>query len=285
MPRWWHDEAGRAWLDEIPALVAAQCARWDLDPDGPPMHGSNALVVPVRRRGERFVLRLAPPGDDVERESQGLRLWAGRGVVRLFDVEPHTRAMLLERLDNGRTLQSEPMSVAVPVIAALVRTMAVPVGEADIASTADIAAHHVDNFEAEWSAVDKPTSRRQLDVAIRMAVDRAAESDLDTAVDGDVHCQQVLASVRAPWLVVDPVMLRGDPEYDFARVLWDRLDEFSDDVDIAAAFDVFVSAADVPEDRARAWVILRSMSYLLWGISRGLTSDPPKCRRLLDVFC
>jgi hypothetical protein len=46
MPRWWHDHRGRAWLDALPVLVASQCRRWDLQVDGDPLHGSNALVVP-----------------------------------------------------------------------------------------------------------------------------------------------------------------------------------------------------------------------------------------------
>lgn len=85
--------------------------------------------------------------------------------------------------------------------------------------------------------------------------------------------------------MVDPVLLRGDPEYDLARVLWSRLDEFASDADIIGAFETFVRVAEVPIARARAWVVVRSMSYLLWGLCRGLTWDPPKCRRMLDPFC
>src|SRR5699024_11989069 len=33
MPRWWHDEAGRAWLDRLPALVAGHSALWNLTSD------------------------------------------------------------------------------------------------------------------------------------------------------------------------------------------------------------------------------------------------------------
>lgn len=95
----------------------------------------------------------------------------------------------------------------------------------------------------------------------------------------------MLAAGRAPWPVVDPVLLRGDPEYDFARVLWSRLDELPQDSDIPDAFNLFVRVAGVPHERARSWLVVRSMSYLLWGIPRGLTWDPPKCRRLLDLFC
>lgn len=81
------------------------------------------------------------------------------------------------------------------------------------------------------------------------------------------------------------MLLRGDPDYDFGRVLWSRLDELSTDAEVVALLDVFARAADVPYERARGWVVIRSMSYLLWGLRRGLTWDPSKCRRLLDIFC
>ena len=104
-------------------------------------------------------------------------------------------------------------------------------------------------------------------------------------MDGDLHCEQILAADRATWLVVDPVLLRGDLEYDFGRVLWSRLDELPTDHPVTDAFDLFVHTAGVPAERARSWIVVRSMSYLLWGLPRGLTWDPAKCRRLLDIFC
>lgn len=284
MPRWWHDQPGREWLDQLPALVAEQCRRWDLHVDGDALHGSNALVVPVRRHDAAAVLRLSPPGDGVTEEAAALMWWDGRGTVRLFDVDVDTRALLLERLSGSHSLQSEPLSVAVPVIAELVRELAVP-ARPDTTSTSAIAAGHVAMAEQDWLAIGGPTPRTQLDTAVRLADQLSRTDPAELAVDGDLHCGQVLAADRAPWLVVDPVLLRGDPEYDFARVLWSRLDELPTDADINTAFDVFVQAADVPEDRARSWIVIRSMSYLLWGLLRGLTWDPPRCRRLLDLFC
>lgn len=284
MPRWWHDQPGREWLDQLPGLVDEQCRRWNLQIDGDLRHGSNALVVPVRRQHDAAVLRLSPPGDDVSEEAAALRWWAGRGTVRLFDVDTDFRAMLLVRLSGSRSLQSEPLSAAIPVVAALVREMAVP-ARPGTTSTATIAAGHVATAERDWFALGGPTARSQLDTAVQLAGQLAEIPTDDLAVDGDLHCEQVLAADRAPWLVVDPVLLRGDPEYDFGRVLWSRLDELPTDPEVRAAFDGFVRVAGVPSERARSWVVIRSMSYLLWGLAHGLTWDPPKCQRLLDIFC
>ncbi|MFF2489063.1 aminoglycoside phosphotransferase family protein [Microbacterium sp. NPDC058062] len=283
MPRWRYDVAGREWLDRLPDLVDRQCDRWRLDLDGVVVHGSNALVVPVRREEERAVLRLAPPGDDVSAETAALAHWDGRGVVRLLDADVGSGASLLERLDPTRTLQTEPVHEAIATLGTLTRVLAVP-APADAPRTRDIAAEATTAFPAEWEALAGPTPPRALDAAVAAASVLGSTPDDSVSVNGDLHFAQVLAGGRLPWTVVDPVLLRGDPEYDIGRVLWSRLDELDSDAAVFAAFDAFVDAAGVPPERARRWVLVRSMSYLLWGLRRGLTLDPPKCVRLLELF-
>lgn len=285
MPRWWRDAAGREWLDRLPELVDEVCVRWRMRVDGSPMHGSNALVVPVLREREAFALRLTPPGDDVAAEAHALRFWDGRGTVRLFDGDEERGAMVLERLDGSRTLGAEPILPAIEVLAELTRMLAIP-ATSDIRSTKDIAAELL--VAATSTAADTeacPVSDRELRRVIEFAAQRAGAPIADTAVDGDLHFEQVLAGLRMPWIVVDPVLLRGDPEYDLGRVLWSRLDELPGDDDVIRAFDRFVRVAQVPTERARAWVVLRSFSYLTWGIENGLTEDPVRCRRLISLFC
>ena len=84
MPRWWGDVAGHQWLDRLPRLVADQCRTWGLQLDGAVRHGSNALVVPVRRGAEELVVRMSPPGDDVGQEASALQFWNGQGTVKLI---------------------------------------------------------------------------------------------------------------------------------------------------------------------------------------------------------
>ncbi|WP_125130101.1 aminoglycoside phosphotransferase family protein [Microbacterium sp. 10M-3C3] len=283
MPRWWTDAAGRAWVDELPQLVAAQCARWRLESDGAAMHGSNALVVPVRRGGQRFALRLAPPGDDVEAVAEALRVWRGHGVVDLIDVDLATRALLLDRLDRldrRRSLAALPPVDAVAELAEIARRLAVPV-PTSVRTTAAIASEEAERFRRERATGAGRSPH--LDAAIACAQDLASGGDGPLGVNGDLHADQVLAG-PAGWTVVDPVLLRGDLEYDLGRVLWTRGDEASDDDTVTRLFDVFVERAGVPRERARRWVVTRSMSYLLWGLDHGLTEDPVRCRRLLDVF-
>ncbi|MDH6236406.1 aminoglycoside phosphotransferase family protein [Cryobacterium sp. CG_9.6] len=283
MPRWWNDTTGSVWLDQLPSLVAEQCSRWSLTLDGHVSHGSNALVVPVRRAGELGALRLAPPGDDVTSEAAALSHWNGRGVVKLLDFAPDAGASLLERLDSERSLLNEPILESVGILGGLARLLAIPAPQT-AQSTQQIAADAEISFSLDWHNLHRPTPRALLYKACAAASTLANRSPQLLSVDGDLHFEQVLGGTRYPWIVVDPVPFQGDPEYDLGRVLWSRLDELATDQQVFDAFDAFVAAADVPADRARSWVVVRAMSYLLWGLHHGLTWDPPKCRRLLELF-
>ncbi len=280
MPRWWHE--GEVWLEAVPETAETVCRRWQLDLDGPVMHGSNAIIVPVRRGDERLALRMAPPDARNRDEVRALRFWTGHGTVRLFHADLDLGATLLERLDGIRSLATLPLADAVPIIARSMRRLAFP-APSDVPSTAGIARDRIASMPVDWRRLGEPFDRATLDAAI------AAASGLTTttsplAVNGDLHFDQVLAGEREPWLVVDPVLMRGDIEYDLARVLWSRIDEMAADADVRHWFDVIVSEAGLDHERARAWVLFRAVDYWLWGLVYGLTEDPIRCARLARIF-
>ncbi len=277
MPRWWHGE--RDWLAALPETVATMCDRWNFTIDGDPMHGSNALVLPVRRDSEPLALRLTPPDEKTTAEVRALRFWDGRGVVRLIEADPDRGASLLERLHGPETLASRPLSEAMPVIACLMRRMAVP-APANVPHTSDLVRERLQSMPLEWERLGGPFDRAILDRALAHCL-TLAESSGDLAVNGDLHCDQVLRADREPWLAVDPVLLRGDIEYDLARVLWTRLDEMDGDADIRHWLDVLIAEAGLDRDRATRWVRFRTVDYWLWGLLYGLTEDPKRCARLV----
>jgi streptomycin 6-kinase len=274
MPRWWRH--GTGWLDALPALVRAQCARWDLTVDGEPAHGSNALVLPVTRAGDDLVLRLTPPGPDVTAQIAALRFWDGRGTVRILDADPGAGAMLLERLTLGSSLRDVPVPEAMHVLGRTMRRLAVP-APPDVPSTATVV---TDRMQALATAPN-----RSIDPAfLRLALDagsRLSHTTSGLAVDADLHSEQVLRGIREPWLVVDPVLMRGDIAYDLGRVLWTRLDEMTD---VVGCFDIVVEAAGIDRDHGRDWVLFRTVDYWLWGLGAGLTEDPVRCRRLAGIL-
>ncbi|TDE99191.1 kinase [Occultella glacieicola] len=282
MPRFWHAEAPLVqWLDELPEQVARACRAWGLEPDGGARHGSNALAVPVRREGERLILRLGPPGDDVAAEVRALTFWDGRGMVRLFDADVPRRVTLLERL-TGDSLETVPLDEAATVMGDLMRRLAVP-APPDVPGTDEIARRRAGELPGEWDRLGRVVGEEFLRAALA-AAEVCGQTTASTAVDGDLHGAQVHRATREPWLVFDPVLLRGDACYDLARVLWTRVDEMDDAAAMHRHADRVIAAAGLEAERAHAWITYRSFDYLLWGLAHGLTEDPPRCVRLLEAF-
>jgi streptomycin 6-kinase len=278
MPRWWNE--GQQWLASLPAAVQSQCERWDLRLDGELAHGSNAIVLPVRRHGEPLALRMTPPGPDVTEQLHALRWWDGRGVVRLLEADPDRGAMLLERL--GSSLSDAPLAEAVGILGGLMRRLAVPADPMSL-STAEIAIGRGAELERDWERLGRPFDVAWLREAERLVATLAA-SNGSLAVNGDFHADQVLRGAREPWLVVDPVMYRGDIELDLARILWTSVDAVETDDELVEHFGTLVATAELDRDQARDWVVFRTIDYWLWGLSVGLTEDPLRCDRVLRRF-
>ncbi len=268
-------------------------------------------MVPVDRGDEPLVLRMTPPGRDVAGLVRALRFWDGRRTVRLILDDLDAGAMLLERL-SADSLAAVPVDEAMAVIGRMMRRLAVPVpsdialpdvthpGEPQpdeaapgIVSTTELRTDRAAALPVDWAELAEPFDRTfltaALDAAARLSAspDNSATDSPDnsaTAANGDLHSAQVLHGVREPWLVVDPVLLRGDIAYDLARALWTRLDEIPDVAGILACFDLAVRESGVGHDSARDAVVFRTVDYWLWCLSAGLTEDPLRCERLIRAF-
>jgi streptomycin 6-kinase len=279
MPRWWTDSS---WLDSIPGIASAMCRRWRLQITGEPVHGSNALVFPVRQSDSMFVLRLTPPGNEVAEQVAALRFWDGQGTVELVDADVDIGAMLLERLDGTRSLLHIPACEAMVILGAMMRRLAVP-APPDVVSTADVVDSRVATLRRDWLDLGRPFDESFLRQASVVASTlRRSESAL--AVNADLHSAQVLRGVRESWLTVDPVLMRGDIAFDLARVLWTRVDEMPDRKSIVDHFEAAVEAARIGLDHGRDWVLFRAVDYWLWALRAGFTEDPERCRRLVMTF-
>lgn len=280
MPRWWSE--GTDWLSNLPGLVRHQCERWELSVSGEPVHGSNALVVPVTRHGEELALRMAPPAKDVAAQVDALRFWDGRGTVQLLDAQPERGAMLLERLSMHQSLTSLPVDEAMSVLGRMIRRLAIP-APPGVRSTATVAQTRAEQLTRSWRHLRGPFDKAFLDESLRVAT-VLQETTLNLAVNGDLHSQQILRGSREPWLTVDPLLLSGDIEYDLARILWTRLDEMESDADVVRHFETVVEEGNLDLQRGHDWVMFRAVDYWLWGLEIGLTEDPERCRRLVSIF-
>ncbi|MEV7930636.1 aminoglycoside phosphotransferase family protein [Kitasatospora sp. NPDC088779] len=280
--RWQHEgEAGRRWLAALPDTVAQWCDRWNLKVDGPPMHGYNSLVVPVRRGGEPLALKVTWPDQQMQEQVLALRLWNGHGAVRLLDTDTTAGVMLLQRLDHTRPLRDAPLTQAVPVIGTLLRRLAIEPPDG-LRTTADIAAGHRRELPTQWEELGRPIPRHTLDHALDLA-EELSHDDYTVLVNNDLHYDQVLRTPDGHWSVVDPLIVRGVLEYQVAPLLWSRFDELGPSR-VQWCIDALTDAADLDPDRARKWALLRAVEYWIWGLRAGFTEDPVRCARIVEAL-
>ena len=116
-----HSEKSADWLAGLPGDVDEYLGRWDLTVAGEPLSGEASLILPVvRRDGTEAMLKLQQVNDESEDEALALRTWNHDDVVEVFEDDPATSTLLLERLEP-RTLDDLPDHVEATRILADVR--------------------------------------------------------------------------------------------------------------------------------------------------------------------
>ena len=273
-----------AWVDALPRLVGDLLAEWELAVDGALMNGFCSVVVPVvTADGEPAVLKVSIDFDDEsELEHLALQRWHGDGTVLLLRADPHRRAMLLERL-HPRDLTSVGDDEACEVVAGLYRRIHVPALPQLRTVTS-----YLERWAADLDALpaDAPIPLRMREQCLSLARDLVADpASVGSIVHGDLHHMNVLAGDREPWLVIDPKPMSGDPHYEPAPMLWNRWDDIAaGDVreNLRRRFHTIIDAAELDEDRARDWVVVRMVLNASWDVVDG-DPDPEWLTRCFTI--
>ncbi len=253
----------------LPKLAGDMLRDWELREDGAPVHGLCSLVIPVTAAsGQRAVLKLVYDGDEESQfEHLALQGWHGNGAVQLLRAAPKRRVLLLERL-HSRNLNSISDTAACEVVAGLYSRLHTP-AHAQLRPLTS----YVERWAGPLSAMPAgaPIPRRLVEQAVGLARDFVSDdASTGTTIHGDLHFENVLAADREPWLAIDPKPMSGDPHYEVAPMLWNRWDELVASGDVRSAvkrrFYLLVDGAGLDENRARDWVILRTVFNAHWAI-------------------
>lgn len=243
---------------------------------------SRGVALPVQRGVERCVLRIVSPPADTALRAGALEAWGGRGAVRLLAARPEDGALLLERLAADRSLGGIPLLEAAGVAACLLRRLAIP-GPRGIPLLADSAVRTRARLPERQRRLGRPIPARWLDEARSLAGDLGATTG-QLLTHGDLHYGNVLAGEREPWLAIDPKPVIGEPEASVPELLWSRLDEAREASALQRLISVLVDGAVLDARRVRGWTVVRCVDYWLWGLEHGLTDDPQRCRRILEIL-
>jgi streptomycin 6-kinase len=285
-------DGGRAWITALPQLAADCLDRWALRPDGPPICGAVALVLPVLLvDGTAAVLKLQPIDEETAGEPIALRAWDGHGAVRLLRHDPDSGSMLLERLDADHSLAAvhDDLGALRTLSELLARLNAVPAPQG-IRRLADITAAMLDRVPHALTLLPDPAEHRLIQSCAGAVKELLPEAG-DQLLHWDLHYDNVLgtrrgphpADRREPWLAIDPKPLAGDPGFELLPALHNRWDDVVATGNVPRAirmrFDLMTEVLGLNRQRAVGWTLGRILQNALWEVENGDTqwhTDPDR---------
>jgi streptomycin 6-kinase len=260
------DEEFQAWAARLPGTVHGLSDRWSLRLGEPYQPGGDcSWVAPVTgERGEDLVLKVGWRHDEALQEADALRVWDGRGAVRLFAAheEDQTLALLLERCVPGTTLREVRTEPEQDVIVAGLLHRLWQKSPADgfrpLETMCDMWA---DRFEQEPAGGDPGLAREA--AAVFRELPRTADDRV--LLHTDMHAGNILAARREPWLVIDPKPYVGDPAYDCLQHMLNCGDRLREDPEHFA--ERIVALLNVDPLRLNLWLFARCVIEPFWGLA------------------
>ncbi|MGW8993811.1 aminoglycoside phosphotransferase family protein [Streptomyces zhihengii] len=245
------------WLGHLPETVREAVDRRKLDVERVVAPGGRSSVVLLVRQpdGTPAALKLAPPAATPALEHAALTAWNGWGSVRLLD--DGDGELLLERLHPEVSLRSLPEAKALLEAAGTVRRLWIepPAGHAFETVAARTA--------RQAAAMPSPDEEPLVAAALAAREELVAAPGEVRLLHGNFRQGKVLSGDRVPWLAVGPEPVAGEPAYDLARLVRDRVEDLVASSSGASAtrrrLTRLADALEVDRDRLRGWTLFRAV--------------------------
>jgi len=225
--------------------------------------------------GTEIVLKVGVPNRELRTEIAALRLYDGRGCVRLLDADADAGILLLERLHPGEMLTIVPDDDEATRLAALaMQTLWRPLpAEHKFPSVANWAAG-LAKLREEFGGGTGPYDKNLVETAESLFTDLLASSETPVLLHGDLHHYNIL-SAGDGWRVIDPKGIAGEPAYEVGALLRNPFTLF-DEPDLkritARRLDILAETLEMDRERLRQWSLAQAVLSAWWSYEDG--GDP-----------
>lgn len=289
-----HGEEGIAWIDRLPTILANCEQRWRLTFAPPFAYQSYAYhyIAPATRSdGTAVVVKVHAPTEEFTQEAEALRLFDGRGMVRLLDYDMNDKALLLERLEPGTPLSElEDDEEATSQAAAVMRQLWRPVAPGHpFPSVIDWGRGFL-RLRQHYEGGNGPFPAALLEEAETLYAELSASMTEQVLLHGDLHHENILAAERAPWLAIDPKGVIGEPTYETGALLRNRLPDLRDAPRavrvLTRRVDLLAELLDLDRARIRNWAMAQAVLSAWWTIEDkgSVSADGLTCAELLAAI-
>ncbi len=265
-----HGDDGLAWIEGLPETIRGLERRWRIRVEAPFDGLSYSYVAPASRGSEPLVLKLGYPGDELNHEAAALAAYAGRGAVRLYESDLALGALLLERLEPGRSASALDDDAGVMAAAAVMRALHRPVQSDHRFPTIEGWGRGFQRHRGGHAGGTGPLPSRIFELAEGAFGDLAASMDTPVLLHGDLHHANLLSAERAAWLAIDPKGVIGEPAYEVGAWLRNPMPEMLGWSDLRAIsarrVDQFADLLGHHRSRVIGWGMAQAVLSGIWSL-------------------
>src|ERR1041384_3551069 len=263
-----HGARGRAWLAQLPALLAECRARWALEFDGPFANLSYNLVMPARAaHGADVALKVGVPCRELLTEAAALEFFAGRGAVHLLAHDATRGVLLLERVTPGRSLHElQADAEATRTAARLMRRLWRVAPDAHTFPTLAVWFRSFQRLRQQFAGGTGPFPSDLIARAEHTFAELNASTERPVILHGDLHHMNILSSERDGWLAIDPKGLCGDAGYEVGTFMLNQWPSDPNETPhvLAQRLSIFADELQMSRARLKAWAFCHAVLSAVW---------------------
>ena len=212
-------DEGIAWLADLPQIVARLETKWAVATEAAFEKGEYNFVAPARSAPVDAVLKVSPPFPTIEifAEAEFLETRNGNGAPRLLEIDREDRAILIERIRPGITMDvqfsEDPFACVEPAIRVLKSILTpppYPPSEAQL---------FYDWFYRFQRFRDTDFPKDYAEKACDIFEPLFQDDERTFYLHGDFHPGNVISSGEDEFVVIDPKGLVGHVAYDISVFL------------------------------------------------------------------
>jgi streptomycin 6-kinase len=222
-------------------------------------------------------VKIGWPHREMYGEPVALRLWGGRGAVRLLAHDPQRHALLLERCEPGDQLATSagPAEDRLRAGCAVLRRLweiPPPSATGAIEDLAAVTAEWAELVDERMAQIAPGYDAGVVAEGARLLRELPSSASRRVLLHGDFNPGNVLSCGDGRWAAIDPKPMTGDPAYD----PWPLLEQVDDPFSYAdpsqvlrSRLKLMVEQLSLDADRIVLWAVARRVETALWAAHHG----------------
>ena len=272
-----YGDDGYKFLNSLPDLINEASRRWNITDIQAVLNLSYNFVAFAKYGDQEVVLKIGVPNRELTSEMTALRLFDGRGSVRLIEADEDQSMFLLERLRPGEmlaTLKDDEQATNLAADVMLNLWQVAPSNSALIQLSDWFKGF--DKLRARFNGGTGPLDKELVERAEGAVKEFFAEDYASMLIHGDLHHFNILSSGRG-WLAIDPKGVIGPAAYEVGPLLINPSGDLSDHANVLQLTERRISILSerlgFERERIRTWGLAHAVLSAWWSLEDNAAWD------------